>query len=623
MNKYLLFLSAVIITLFLFPEVSYAQIVPQMSTPLAVVSTPKQDFTQSIIEDNAGNIQVFYVGYGSDSTIKLYQTTYSGGSFSDPVQVAVPGISTLSAVTALKDSIGAINLIITKGSSVGHKDLFWTNNSGGIWSTPVRLTDYADNDTEPSLVDTGSGNLLLVFSRLLNYDIYGNVLLDNTSPGYFYSSPDLYQMTYSGGSWSSAIPVVSTPGYSESHPTLAQGPSGKIYMSYASSETGTWDLAWREYNAGVWSDKTTILNGSMGHYLQEPSLIKNKSNTYNLVYSDKILCTSSCSGTYTSQIGFITFDPVSNTWSSPSSLTDRTQFYADSSSITVDTNGILWLAFRYLSATSYDDTANTDIYWMKSLDNTPAGVSTQVDLGSGSPVASGSSITFSEVTVPGNTTLITSDTNPGDTTGVFQVSSTYSDIITTASYSGNLTISLHYDDTGMTLTDEQNLKLLHWKTATQTWEDATTSVDTVNNFVNGTVTSLSWFTIVKAPSLTWLPPITNIKEGDVYSFNDGSTLPIKFNLKNSSGEFVYNPKVSVVVSGNRGSVTFIPGIGSDEIRYDATTGEYIVNLQTKNYSFIVPGQEYKVNVSSSDIIGSNLSSIGFTTLIGGKAQGKK
>lgn len=64
------------------------------------------------------------------------------------------------------------------------------------------------------------------------------------------------------------------------------------------------------------------------------------------------------------------------------------------------------------------------------------------------------------------------------------------DIVTTATYSGPITIGISYDPS---IPNPQNLKLFHWYGGH--WDDVTTSVDTTNHIVYGQVTSLSPFFI--------------------------------------------------------------------------------------------------------------------------------
>jgi len=112
----------------------------------------------------------------------------------------------------------------------------------------------------------------------------------------------------------------------------------------------------------------------------------------------------------------------------------------------------------------------------------------------------GVSVTFTSVTSSGITTVTTSTSGPSGPTGYTIVGTaglpTYYEITTTAAYSGTVTICISYDETQVT-GDEANLKLQKWDGVT--WQDITTSVDTVNNKIYGATTTLSIF-IVAGPT---------------------------------------------------------------------------------------------------------------------------
>jgi len=108
-------------------------------------------------------------------------------------------------------------------------------------------------------------------------------------------------------------------------------------------------------------------------------------------------------------------------------------------------------------------------------------------------------VTFSTVTVGGNTTATTRTAGPAPPTGYTIVGISgqpvYYNITTTATYSGTITICMSYDETQVA-GSEADLKLMQ---KVDGWNDITTSVDTVNNKIYGTTTSLSTF-IVASPT---------------------------------------------------------------------------------------------------------------------------
>lgn len=632
MKKFIVFIFLFVPALFIFPPKAFAQL--RLTTPQAVTQISVPDLSSSVAEDAQGNINVFRVSPGTadpnnPDSYRVFQSTFNSGTGSFDAPVQVTNLTRVSEVKALKDSTGALNLIIVKFTypDSGRYDLYWTQNSGSGWTAPVKLTDYEGADTQATLTETGNGNLAVVFLRRFLYDKNGNFVSGPTDPNYDHADTDLYQMFYTNGVWSTPTAIDTTPFTSEAYPTIAKGPGTTLYLVYSSNVNGSWSILWRTYDTSTstWSTPTTLDSGVMGGYLQQPSIINDMNGKYRLVYAKKTLCPNDLCpnyySNYNSEIMYKTYDSTTNIWATnPVALTDKTQFYADNPAAFFDSKGNYWLVYKYVPQTSWGgDTLNVSLntYWQKSLPNTAVGSNIFVDLGSDS------SITFSGVTKEGTTTLDTSTTNPGNITGVFKVGNYYYDISSNAEYTGPMDITLRYNDEGMTPSDESNLKIFHWLSTEGRWEDATQSVDTVNNIVHARVTSLSWIMIGKvAPKVTWLGPISNIVDGSIYTFNDGSTLPIPFNLTDMNGKFIYDSRVKVKVSGNGGEATFVIGDGTDNIRYDSTTGQYIVNLHTKNYSWIIPGPIYNVEVSSDSIPGTTLGTTSFTTLEGGKAQKK-
>jgi hypothetical protein len=108
--------------------------------------------------------------------------------------------------------------------------------------------------------------------------------------------------------------------------------------------------------------------------------------------------------------------------------------------------------------------------------------------------ASGVFLTFANVTSEGITTINKTQSGPTPFPD-YKIEGQYSDISTTASYSGNITIRLTYDDTNMTQQEEESLRLMHWNEATQQWEDITTHVDMESNVIYGETNHLSIFAV--------------------------------------------------------------------------------------------------------------------------------
>ncbi|WP_287152587.1 DUF5719 family protein, partial [Candidatus Solincola tengchongensis] len=124
--------------------------------------------------------------------------------------------------------------------------------------------------------------------------------------------------------------------------------------------------------------------------------------------------------------------------------------------------------------------------------NTPPGSNVQVDLGGGLEV------TFSGVSGGGNTSATP---QPDPSVANFHIlgSSCY-DIATTATYEGNILVTLPYDEDAL-IVPESSLRMLHQEGGT--WVDVTESVDTANDRITGMVTSLSQFVIAWKAANVW------------------------------------------------------------------------------------------------------------------------
>ncbi|MCZ7356688.1 MAG: S-layer protein domain-containing protein, partial [Candidatus Methanoperedens sp.] len=133
--------------------------------------------------------------------------------------------------------------------------------------------------------------------------------------------------------------------------------------------------------------------------------------------------------------------------------------------------------------------------------NTPASAS-QVTV----TISTNSSVTFASVSAPGNT-LETVDSSHSLPTGYTSVSNNYFNISTTATVASPITVSLKYNPallpSGFI---ESDIRLYHWNDSTNKWDNVTTAVNTGNDMVSGTVSSLSPFVAAVSPK----PVITKV-----------------------------------------------------------------------------------------------------------------
>lgn len=126
-------------------------------------------------------------------------------------------------------------------------------------------------------------------------------------------------------------------------------------------------------------------------------------------------------------------------------------------------------------------------------ENTPAAMNVivqPVDTTTGTtPVT----VTFGNVAGAGTTTLTTSSTGPAPPSGfVLGAPPVWFDLRTTASYTDNIQVCIHYASLGFT--DESQLTLWHYEGGQ--WSNVTSLLDTVTDRVCGTVSSLSPFAVL-------------------------------------------------------------------------------------------------------------------------------
>jgi parallel beta-helix repeat protein len=145
------------------------------------------------------------------------------------------------------------------------------------------------------------------------------------------------------------------------------------------------------------------------------------------------------------------------------------------------------------------DSNNTDSYPLMEpltgegvlIVQTPTGSNITV-----SPMAN-ASVTFASVTAGGFTSWNTVQ----PPTDQF-VSITCNEIRTSANYTGNVTLKFAYDPSGLSLQDQQAMKIWLWNDSSSCWVDITTSVNTTSHIVYGVSPHLSVFGITRDLGMT-------------------------------------------------------------------------------------------------------------------------
>ena len=193
-------------------------------------------------------------------------------------------------------------------------------------------------------------------------------------------------------------------------------------------------------------------------------------------------------------------------------------------------NGVAIQADGNIVAAGYawtgENTTDTDFALARYVGgNTQAGSNVVVSVGD-------VTLTFANVTQAGETTVTTSSAGPVPPEG-FSLGNppTYFEISTTAIFAGAIDVCIDY--TGIAFIDESSLQLLHLEATG--WVNATTSLDTVNDVICGSVTSLSPFIIAERASVTTIAASVDVTPDVLNTRANGSYITVYIELPSGSG----------------------------------------------------------------------------------------
>ena len=150
----------------------------------------------------------------------------------------------------------------------------------------------------------------------------------------------------------------------------------------------------------------------------------------------------------------------------------------------------------YVTGGSFGDASRYDFATIKySQEDTPPGYRVEV-----ADLTSGTTLTFDSVVEGGKTTVAVTPDGPFVPKGLKLVpSDMVYEINTTAVFQEMIQIAIEYDDTGLTKSQENALKLRCYESSTDQWLDITTGRDMENNIVYGESHHLSFFAVAVTP----------------------------------------------------------------------------------------------------------------------------
>lgn len=401
-----------------------------------------------------------------------------------------------------------------------------------------------------------------------------------------------YALTYTIGP-ADVTPPITTATLS---PALPDGDNGWYVtvptITLASNEAGVTYLQWETTWSGWWQTYTNPFGAYEGDnplYYFSVDLSENQETTRSR--SIKLDMSAPSAPTLLSASGDNS-TAITLSWSAASDGVSGISGYriydGDSAALLGSTSGV-----------SYQVTGLTpgvqNRYYVTAVDNaghesSPSNTATIATVSAGANVlvtVNSVTLLFSTVLTGGGVTVTSSTAPPAAQTG-FQLNGVYYDVSATVGYSGPITVTLPYDPSSVS--DPQALRLYHYDKNLNSWIDVTIGVDTINHTVSGQVTSFSWLAAGRPQRIFGgfgLPISTN----GISVFKLGQSLPVKFQLTDSSGRSVTNAVARIYIAKVTDGVpgTEQPGASSvskldNTFRYSASQDQYVFNLETKQLS---------------------------------------
>ena len=281
--------------------------------------------------------------------------------------------------------------------------------------------------------------------------------------------------------------------------------------------------------------------------------------------------------------GSIAVDPIGNVYAV--GWTDSTDFPVSA--------GAFQTAYNNSPESEHAIIEDVFVTKIGAADNTPAGSNVDVHL------TKAVSLTFDSVSASGTTGVTRTNTGPVPPTG-FNLGDppTYFELSTTAVSSGSVQVCINYS--GTSYGNESKLKLFHFEGGK--WEDRTVSLDTTNDIICASVTSLSPFAVledrrIEAEGLK--PPLADlVPEGlpvamPGNAFKQGRTLPLRLGLSRDgvalSNADVSPPQIVALIRNGEALDLATMDLDAGQANDNGTLfrfsdGNWVYNLSTQGLS---------------------------------------
>lgn len=237
------------------------------SAPYNITQNNLRDYHSTIAVDWQGNIHVVYPGDDSQD-FDIFYVNKTASGWSTPVNVS-RNTNEDYAVSIAVDPQGYVHIVWygTDGSSTDDLEIFYSNNTGGSWSTPLNLTQNDLDEDHATIAIDSTGKCHVTWE------------------GQDGSSSNDYEIFYAnnvGGSWVSAN--VTQNDEDESQSSIGLDSAGNVHVAYSLYNTTTGDHgAFYVNNIGSWG--TPINMSSVNEYVEYLSLVVDGADDIHVAFS--------------------------------------------------------------------------------------------------------------------------------------------------------------------------------------------------------------------------------------------------------------------------------------------------------------------------------------------------
>ncbi|MFX0097790.1 MAG: hypothetical protein ACFE7E_08540 [Candidatus Hodarchaeota archaeon] len=249
-------------------EIFYAtNIGGSWSAPYNITQNNLRDYHSTIAVDRQGNIHVVYPGNDSQD-FDIFYVNKTASGWSSPVNVS-RNTNEDYAVSIAIDPQGYIHIVWygTDGSSANDGEIFYANNTGGSWSTPLNLTQNDLYDSTASIAVDASGKCHVTWEG---------------EDGSSSNDVEVFYTNNVGGSW--VISNVTQNDEDDSLSSIGLDSAGNVHLAYELYNNTSFDSgAFYVNNSGSWGTPVNI--SSTNGYVSRLSLVVDGSDDIHVAFS--------------------------------------------------------------------------------------------------------------------------------------------------------------------------------------------------------------------------------------------------------------------------------------------------------------------------------------------------